>query len=108
MEKTVTNSEDRVEVRDDGSKIVTPAFAKDAPAPTEKRETNPFVDGPKHQQDEMQKILSRLQKTAEEHKQRAQEKKVEETASKDLPKFDAVISQSIEEKKETYQGKTST
>lgn len=105
MDPAITKTEDRVEVREDGARVITPGFAKDAPAPVEKRESNPFVDGPKQQQDEMQKILARIQKTAEENKHKIQEKKAAETAGKELPKYDAAIQQNIEEKKKLIREK---
>lgn len=100
MENTVIRAaDDRVEIRDDGSKLVTPAFAKDAPPPAEKRTTFPVVETPKSRTDELTKILDRLQQVDAQKKQQATQEKVQAEAKQDFGKYDQVVNQTIEEKK---------
>lgn len=99
METTVNRAQDdRVEVRDDGSKLITPAFAKDAPPPAEKRNELP-LHTPRTREDELQKILAKLQKADADKKQQAAQVQVQEKAKEDFNKYDTVVNQSIEEKK---------
>lgn len=100
MDQTVIRAaEDRVETRDDGSKIITPSFAKDAPAPAEKRTTFPVVETAKTREDELQKILAKLQQADAQKKQQEAQGKIQAEAKQEINKFDTVINQSIEEKK---------